>query len=189
MKVLRFLWKCAVAGVLSASIIVTAINGLRIESLSRDNLVLSEHIFTVATEVTAFRLHSGEIINPHSALAREAWATALRMAHVEEPWTVPQNIVLFKFPDPEVWGRSFFYSDVDDKGRTTLKEQIVLFCPPRFGPIVVRNVLIHEMLHAIHMRLRIIDPHKYAGIGDEEFVCGLGACPPDPTLTPIRPKE
>lgn len=116
----------------------------------------------------------------------EAWNAALHLAQIHERWAPPTAIVLFRFEHPEVWGQTFFYTTVEPDGRPVPREQIVLYCPTRGGSTLVRNVLIHEMLHCIHARLKLIDPNKYREIEDERFVCGLGACPLDPRQTPIH---
>jgi len=150
-------------------------------------LIATFTLFSGCAHVTP--LQSSEITVLHdSEVAQEAWRTALRMAKVTEPWTMPSNIVVFHFSNPELWGQTFFYTQISPDGRPLARETILVYCPDRNSSNLFRNILIHEFLHCIHARLKIIDP-KFRGIEDEAFVCGLGACPSDPRLVRVQGKE
>jgi hypothetical protein len=132
------------------------------------------------------------LISPDSPLAKEAWAAALKLASVAEPWIGPKSItrvdaVHMIGPEQRNLGLYFSYLSADSFGNSEVHEQIVIFVRLDEPRILLRNVLIHEDLHAIYNRLSMKSPlFGLENADDEGWVCGHGGCPENPLTMPIR---
>jgi len=76
-------------------------------------------------------------------------------------------------------GYYFFYFEPDKRGALILHEQILVFVRVNESLRLLRNVLIHEDLHAIYLRLSVDPSFASANPSSEIWVCVKGACPVD----------
>lgn len=103
----------------------------------------------------------------------ECWEAAKALADAPESWEVPDTIILDPVFRPEGHGRllghHFTIMEVDEDGDITAHDRIYIYLnetEARNYPELVKEVLTHELLHAIYLRKANTD-WKWASDNDD----------------------
>ncbi len=100
----------------------------------------------------------------------------LTEGQVNLPWRTAPRMPYLRFfevrsdgPNDRLVGMYFNTTVVNKRGKMSQSERIEIYLMPR-EECFVQDVLVHEILHAVHRRLRFLNYPQAHSIGAEEFV-------------------